>query len=107
MATTSSRFAALSKVITVFVVLALLGGLILMFGQRDGEKYMTVDFQQTNSLYRGSDVKILGVPVGRVETITPRGETVRVKLSYRGDIKLPSDVKAVIVSPSVSVSSGA
>ena len=101
MATTSSRFAALSKVITVFVVLALLGGLILMFGQRDGEKYMTVDFQQTNSLYRGSDVKILGVPVGRVETITPRGETVRVKLSYRGDIKLPSDVKAVIVSPSI------
>lgn len=101
MATTSGRFAALSKVITVFVVLALLGGLILMFGQRDGEKYMTVDFQQTNSLYRGSDVKILGVPVGRVETITPRGETVRVKLSYRGDIKLPSDVKAVIVSPSI------
>ncbi len=101
MATTSGRFAALSKVITVFVVLALLGGLILMFGQRDGENYMTVDFQQTNSLYRGSDVKILGVPVGRVETITPRGETVRVKLSYRGDIKLPSDVKAVIVSPAI------
>lgn len=101
MATTSSRFAALSKVITVFVVLALLGGLILMFGQRDGEKYMTVDFPQTNSLYRGSDVKILGVAVGRVETITPRGETVRVKLSYRGDVKLPSDVKAVIVSPSI------
>ncbi len=101
MAATSQRFAALSKVITVFVVLALLGGLILMFGQRDGEKYMTVDFPQTNSLYRGSDVKILGVAVGRVETITPRGETVRVKLSYRGDVKLPDDVKAVIVSPSI------
>ncbi|MEH3032749.1 MAG: MCE family protein [Aeromicrobium erythreum] len=101
MAGLSQRFAGLSRVVTVFVVLALVGALVVMFGQRDGTKYLVVDFPQTNSLYRGSDVKILGVAVGRVEEITPRGESVRVKLSYRGDVKLPRDVKAVIVSPSI------
>ena len=97
----TQRFAGLTKVLAAVVALLLVGSLLLALSQRDGRKYLTVDFPQTNSLYKGSDVKILGVPVGRVDELTPRGETVRVKLSYEGDVKLPDDVKALIVSPSI------
>jgi virulence factor Mce-like protein len=97
----AQRFAGISKVLTVFVVLALLAAVALVVQNGDGKRYITIDFEQTNSVYKGSDVKILGVPVGKVETLTPRGDVVRAKVSYKGDVKLPNDVKAVVVSPSI------
>jgi virulence factor Mce-like protein len=97
----AQRFAGISKVLTVFVVLALLAAVALVLQNGDGKRYITIDFEQTNSVYKGSDVKILGVPVGKVETLTPRGDVVRAKVSYSGDVKLPNDVKAVVVSPSI------
>ncbi len=41
---------------------------------------MTADFPASRSLYAGSDVKILGVPVGKVDSVTPAGTKVRVQL---------------------------
>lgn len=97
----AQRFAGISKVLTAFIVLVLLLAAALVLNQGDGKRYITVDFEQTNSVYKGSDVKILGVAVGRVEKLTPSGDVVRVKISYDGDVKLPNDVKAVVVSPSI------
>jgi phospholipid/cholesterol/gamma-HCH transport system substrate-binding protein len=97
----AQRFAGISKVLTIFVVLALLAAVALFVNNGDGKRYITIDFEQTNSVYKGSDVKILGVPVGRVESLTPRGDVVRAKVSYSGKYRLPSDVKAVVVSPSI------
>ncbi|MEV7397473.1 MlaD family protein [Aeromicrobium sp. NPDC092404] len=97
----AQRFAGISKVLTVLVVLALLAAVALVLNNGDGKRYITIDFERTNSVYKGSDVKVLGVPVGKVEELTPRGDVVRVKVSYSGDVKLPDDVKAVVVSPSI------
>ncbi|GAA3525817.1 MCE family protein [Aeromicrobium panaciterrae] len=97
----AQKFAGISKLLTAFVVLVLLAAAALLLNKGDGKHYLTVDFEQTNSVYKGSDVKILGVPVGRVEKLTPRGDVVRAKISYDGDVKLPKDVKAVVVSPSI------
>lgn len=96
-----SRFAGAARIVTVLIVLALVVGLVVVFGQRDAKNTLTADFTQTNSLYEGSDVRILGVGVGTVDTLTPRGETVRATISYDADVKLPADVKAVVVSPSI------
>jgi len=95
------RFAGISKVLTAIVLLALLAAVLLVVNNGDGKRYVTIDFEQTNSVYKGSDVKILGVPVGEVVDLTPRGDIVRAKVSYKGDVKLPNDVKAVVVSPSI------
>jgi len=95
------RFAGLSKFLTGFVILALIVAAAVMLSTRDDMRYVTVDFKQANSLYKGSDVKILGVAVGRVESMTPKGDVVRVKIAYEGKYKLPTDVKAAIVSPSI------
>ncbi len=95
------RFAGLSKFLTAFVILALIVAGAVMLTGRDGTRYVTVDFKQANSLYKGSDVRILGVPVGTVESMTPKGDVVRVKIAYEGKYKLPNEVKAAIVSPSI------
>jgi phospholipid/cholesterol/gamma-HCH transport system substrate-binding protein len=97
----ADRLAGFSKVLVAVVVLLLIAATLLFLDQGDSKRYITADFQQTNSVYKGSDVKILGVPVGKVESLTPRGDVVRVKISYDGKQKLPADVKAVVVSPSI------
>src|SRR5690606_16271290 len=83
------------------VAVLLIGSILLALTQRDGKKYLTADFAQVNALYKGAAVKVLGVPVGKVESMEARGDSVRVKISYKGDLKLPSDVKAVVVSPAI------
>ncbi len=97
----AQRFAGFSKVLVAVIVVLLIAATLLFLNKGDGKRYLTVDFPQTNSVYKGSEVKILGVKVGTVESLTPRGQVVRVKIAYDGQQKLPADVKAVVVSPSI------
>ena len=97
----AQRFAGLSKVLTAFVVLALLAAVFLLFTNEGREKTIVADFKVANSLYDENEVRIMGVPVGKVTEIEPIGDRVRVTLEYDGDIKLPADAKAVVISPSV------
>jgi phospholipid/cholesterol/gamma-HCH transport system substrate-binding protein len=96
-----TRFAGLAKVLTVFVVLALIAAVVLVFTKNDMERTLTVDFPRVNSLYKGSDVRILGVPVGEVKELHAKGDHVQVTLTYATDVRLPTDVKAVIISPAI------
>ncbi len=96
-----TRFAGLAKVLTAFVVLALIAAVVIVFSRSELERTVTVDFTSTNSLYKGSDVRILGVAVGEVKELKAQGDHVEVTITYSGDVRLPSDVKAVIISPSV------
>jgi phospholipid/cholesterol/gamma-HCH transport system substrate-binding protein len=96
----AQRFAGISKLLVAVVVLLLLAALFLV-ANKDNKRYVTVDFQQTNSVYKGSDVKVLGVPIGKVDKLTPRGNVVRVRIAYDSKYRLPPNVKAVVVSPSI------
>ena len=58
--------------LAVIAVLVVAGG-IWFFGSDDGSKTVTAYFPRTVSVYEGSDVRVLGVPVGKVETVTPEG----------------------------------
>ena len=64
-------------------------------------KVIEANFPRTVSIYEGSDVRVLGVPVGTVTTVEPAGTTVKVTMEYEPDVKVPADVKAAIVAPSV------
>ncbi len=66
-----------------------------------GERQVSAVFPSAVSLFEGSDVKIMGVRVGEVTEVTPRGTSVLVEMEYDGDHSLPADVQAVVVSPSV------
>jgi phospholipid/cholesterol/gamma-HCH transport system substrate-binding protein len=86
-------------VIVVVGVLVIAGASVLLTG--DDEKQMTALFPRTVSVYEGSDVRVLGVKVGTVDTVEPAGTSVKVSMSYDDTVKVPQDVKAAIIAPSV------
>lgn len=86
--------------VPVVLVIVLVAAALTMF--RGGEtKTLTAHFPRTISIYEGSDVRILGVPVGHVDSVTPAGTDVAVTMSYDADVDVPADAKAVIVAPSI------
>jgi len=92
----------LRAVIAVVVVLAVgLTAAAASTGGGGGTRHVTAYFSRTIGLYQGNDVRILGVKVGKVDSLKVHGTSVEVKLSYDGKYKLPADVDAVIVPPSV------
>ncbi|MGC4110900.1 MAG: MCE family protein [Nocardioides sp.] len=92
----------LQKILVPLVVVALAIAALVAFVFDGGhEKTLTADFPRTVSLYEGSDVRVLGVPIGKVDSVTPSGTQVVVTMHYDADVTLPADAKAVIVSPSI------
>ncbi|MFM6851045.1 MAG: MCE family protein, partial [Terrabacter sp.] len=67
----------------------------------DSARTVVAHFPRTVSVYEGSEVRVLGVPVGTVDRVEPTGIDVTVTMSYDDDVKLPADAKAVIIAPSV------
>lgn len=92
---------AVKRLILPLVVLGLLaaGGFVLF--RSEETKTLTAHFPRTVSLYEGSMVKVLGVPVGEVEKVTPSGTDVVVTMRYDADVRVPADAQAVIIAPSV------
>jgi virulence factor Mce-like protein len=95
---TMSRFTA---VLAAGAVLAVVAALVLVLVPGQDKKYVTASFPRTISLYEGSDVRILGVPVGEVESVTPAGTDVTVRMWYDAKYDVPADAKAVIISPAI------
>jgi phospholipid/cholesterol/gamma-HCH transport system substrate-binding protein len=58
-------------------------------------------FPNTNGLYTGDEVRILGVAVGTVQKIEPQPTTAKVTFSVDGQYPIPADVRAAILSPSL------
>jgi len=91
----------MNPLIAGLLVAALIAALLLVFWPGSDKKYVTASFPRTVSLYEGSEVKILGVAVGKVEEVEPTGTNVTVKFYYEGDQKVPQDAKAAVISPSI------
>lgn len=86
-------------------VVAVSCGLLLLAGgctPVGGETTITAIFEDSAGLFEGNDVGVLGVPVGSVQQITPRGDVVEVELSVDPEVDLPADVGAAVVSRSVA-----
>ena len=75
----------LGKVVTGLVVVALVAAAVV-FWPRQGQTAVSADFTRAVGLYPGSDVRILGVKVGKVDTVTPEGDHVHVDLQLRRQV---------------------
>ncbi|MBF6183069.1 MCE family protein [Nocardia otitidiscaviarum] len=62
---------------------------------------ITAYFDKSIGIYEGSDVRILGVPVGRVDSIEPMGDQVKIVMSVDREYDIPADAKAAQITPSV------
>ena len=58
-------------------------------------------FANTNGLYTGDEVRILGVAVGTVEKIEPQPNAAKVTFSVDRQYPVPADAEAAILSPSL------
>ena len=96
-----SRMNRFTRVLSIVAVLAVLAALVLLVLPGQDKKYLTASFPRTVSLYEGSDVRILGVPVGKVDSVRPAGTDVTVRMWYDAKYDVPSDAQAVIISPAI------
>ena len=87
---------ALAVLLAVFLAV----GAYLVWPSRTGNKVVGY-FTSAVGLYPGDQIRVLGVPVGKIESIEPRAEDVKVTMSVDSDIKIPQDAKAVIMAPNL------
>lgn len=91
----------INPLVAAIAAIAILGALLYVLLPSSGTRILYADFSRTVSVYQGSDVRLLGVPVGKVDSVTPMGTVVRIKMEYSDKYKLPKDIHAVIISPSI------
>ena len=80
-------------------VLLLVGTVVAFQAGGSGSRRVTAYFDRTVSLYKGSEVRVMGVNIGTVTAVVPEGDRVRVAMEYDDEYKLPADAKAAIVTP--------
>jgi phospholipid/cholesterol/gamma-HCH transport system substrate-binding protein len=87
--------------LAVLLVAALIGGVALVanVGDKLNRTYITAYFDNSNGLFVGDEVRILGVPVGAIDAIEPQPDQVKIRLHVDAEYKVPADVKAAILSP--------
>ncbi|WP_330179673.1 MCE family protein [Nocardia sp. NBC_01503] len=61
--------------------------------------HLTADFESVAGLYVGNEVDVLGLPVGSVDAITPKGAYVEVRMSLDAGTEVPAQALAALVSP--------
>ncbi|MGH3501247.1 MAG: MCE family protein [Nocardioidaceae bacterium] len=95
------RVAIIPKLIALVLVAALVAVFAWTMRPSPPTRELTAYFPQTVALYSGSDVRILGVPVGKVDSVKPQGERVKVTMHYKAKYDVPANVKAVIIAPAL------
>ncbi|MGH9324162.1 MAG: MlaD family protein, partial [Vicinamibacteria bacterium] len=77
------------------MILVAIGAIYVRGGE---ETYkLTVYFPRAIGLFTRSTVRVLGVEVGRVTSVDPEGDRVRVVMQVREGIKVPKDATAILV----------
>ena len=88
-----------AAVLTAMVVAAAV--VLLHSAGTVGRRTVVAYFANSNGIFVGDEVRILGVPVGKIERIEPQTKRVKITFWYDGKYQVPADAKAVILSPAI------
>lgn len=89
-----------TRLVVVGVIAALLVGLVLV-NRGPSQTSVTAHFDSVVGVYEGSEVRLMGVPIGIVTEIKPGPDHVTVTMAFDSTHRLPADAQAIIISPSV------
>ncbi|OBF13384.1 MCE family protein [Mycobacterium sp. ACS4331] len=84
----------------VALVAALAVGLYVLWPGRSTYKVIGY-FSSAVGLYPGDEVRVVGVPVGTIDSIEPRVSDVKITMSVSDDVMVPADAQAIVVSPNL------
>jgi phospholipid/cholesterol/gamma-HCH transport system substrate-binding protein len=86
--------------LAALLVAVLAGGIYTVWPSRAGHEVVAY-FTSTVGLYPGDDVRVVGVPVGTIDSIEPRATDVKVTMTVQGGVKLPADARAIVIAPNL------
>jgi len=89
------------RLLAVIVAALLLTATFFVFTGGGSSRTLTAHFSRAVAIYKGSDVRLMGVRIGSVDAVVPEGDSVRIEMSYDADYKLPANAKAMIVTPTL------
>ncbi|KKC03792.1 virulence factor Mce family protein, partial [Mycobacterium nebraskense] len=84
----------------IALIAALVGG-VYVLSSTGNTRSIVGYFTSAVGLYPGDQVRVLGVPVGQVDTIEPRPTDVKITMSVSKDVKIPKYAQAIIMSPNL------
>ncbi|GAA2539588.1 MCE family protein [Mycolicibacterium diernhoferi] len=90
----------LRGIIAVALAVLLAVGVYLVWPNRGGNKIVAY-FPTAVGLYPGDEVRVVGVPVGRIDAIEPRATDVKISMTVQGDVRVPADARALIIAPNL------
>ncbi len=94
--------AAIPRILGGAIAVLLVVGIGTVLSQLGHPKtHVTAHFSHAVGIYKGSDVRVLGVAIGRITKVTPEGATVRVEMEFDKKYTVPANAVAVVVPPSV------
>jgi virulence factor Mce-like protein len=99
-----NRNARGSRVLTygaLVLAVVLVASLVAVFWPGGPQTHVTAYFERATGVYPGTEVRILGVKVGKVTKVTPKGNMVEVKMAYDAGHKVPAGAQAVVIVPSL------
>jgi phospholipid/cholesterol/gamma-HCH transport system substrate-binding protein len=98
---TASRRLRLTLAVTL--VATLVCGLVIAMRSTVAISRTTVTayFENSVGLYPGDEVRILGVPVGKIKSIEPMPRAVKITFWFDDKYRVPADAKAVVLSPTL------
>lgn len=85
------------------LVATIIAGAAVAFGitKAANRTHVTAYFANSNGIFVGDDVRILGVRVGRIDSIEPQPQRVKIEFSVDREYKIPAEAKAAILSPTL------
>lgn len=89
------------RIVAAALVVALAGWIVYGAVTNIGKTHITAYFPSTNGIYAGDNVEVLGVKVGKINSIEPGRDNVKVTMTVDRGVDLPADARAVIISPSL------
>lgn len=86
--------------LAALLVVTLGVGVFLVWPARGGTT-VTAYFTSSVGLYPGDEVRVVGVPVGTINSIEPRAQDVKITMTVKNGVKIPADAQALIISPNL------
>jgi phospholipid/cholesterol/gamma-HCH transport system substrate-binding protein len=92
--------------LTALLAVTLVAGSLVLIGAMTTNARMRVTayFDNSNGIFPGDDVVMLGVRIGSVETIEPQPERSKITFWFDRRHKVPAEANAVILSPQLITS---